>query len=248
MGKPKKIRFIQRPFDGKGLPDELRDPVGAKALIEVLYNLNGELAPGGWDQPPALAFVYQRGQAREGSVSMRYLEYSPVPDFDAAYHWSNERYGRPHPAIVQTADMMRPVIEANPSAVPRSLLATVLVTEAWALYGNENTDLAEQDRIMRERRVHEQPDRVEIRMLQAVDTMGIRYGLFQPRDGVPTHDVTDPFNKDRRGVTGDVIDALHYFTAVCTGQNPPPWNQFREQFEDGWDALIRGEPPAAESA
>lgn len=249
MGKPKKRRFIQRSFDGKDLPDGLRDPVGAKALIEVLYNLNGELAPGGWDQPPVLGFIYQRGQAREGSVSMRYLEWSPLPDFDKAYHRANDRYGRPHPAIVETADVMRPFIEADPAMVPRSLLAAVLVTEAWALYGNKDTDLAEQERITRERRVHEQADRVEIRMLHAVDTMGVRYSLLQPRDGVPRHDVTDPFNPDRKaGVSGDVVDALHYFTAVCSGQKPLPWKQFREQFEDGYDALMRGEPPAAETA
>lgn len=239
MAKPRKMRFINRPmdFDDKNIADDVPDRVRAKMITEVLYNLDGEFRPQGWDAPPVLGFLYQRGVARQGHLELAYLEFDPVPGFAVAY----ERVPRPHWAIVNSADMMRPLIERNPEMIPKTLLAIVMKSEAWALWSSDEMSeeqLRKRQEAAEHRQLHQHPDRVEVRQLNAVDVDGVRYGLLSERDGITRHIV----GTVKSGLSGDVTNALAYFLNVTLGRETPNWEAWSKIYDytDRADQFCKG--------
>lgn len=220
----------------QNLPPGLRDPIGAKTILEVLYNLNAQFEKDGWDLPPAFGMLYQRGALDEGPLKGRAVEFMPIDGFERGYNAMNQRYGRPWPAIIAAAESLRQAYAEGVMEPPRTLMAVVMINEAWLMYRTgEEANSPEYERIVRERRIHEQPDRVEARMLTAADPQGVRYQLLQERDGIVQHSLYDPHGGPDQdlshGAIGDVPNALHYFVLVATGQNPPDWPQFCQVYD-----------------
>lgn len=236
--KPGKVRFLYRNIDQKSLdeiPDDVPDKVFAKSVIEILYQLNGEWAQFGWDNPPVLGLLYQRSKKQLApGVEALYLEFAPIPTFAEAWR----RTQRMHHAIVPMADALRLAQPLFGIKTPADLVAVVLANEAWSLHHTLplSPEKAQEYReAADERRIHEHPDRVELRNFIAVDRDGVRYGVMQERDGIVDHLVgTDRPNAagDRHGLTGDVPNSLHYLMEIIQGLDPEPWEKWWKTHHD----------------
>lgn len=215
--KPK-IRFVNRPLGDLDtdttIGPDVEDRVQAKSVIEMLYNLEAEIALDGWDQPHQLGLVYKRGRARAAGQEVLYLEYVSIPTFWRAAN----RAERVHYVLVDLADSLREAMALEEVAAPENLFAVVIITEAWALLKgklNEQDEQAAQDR-----KLHEHPDRVEVRVLNAVDVEGASYFLQHERDGIVQHTAT------KTSIGGDVIDGMRYFMDISLGRETPAWIDF----------------------
>ena len=232
---------IIRTFDPSEFGDHIADKLGAKMLLELLYNLVASVEKDGWDQPPMLLLVRQRAreQAMEGGLDMMLVEVTRMPGFQRAVQMQMDTGGRPHHAIINAAYAWDQTIkkgEVPPTAFDE-LVAVAMVHEGWALFAKPG-DEADQERvtaISRERQVHAQPDRVEIRIAQLVGRNDLRVGYTAPRDGVPMHIVSQvaPGQKDPSGTHsgGNIPNALHFFMkTIELGHLPMEWVD--------WDALF----------
>jgi len=127
----KPTRFIVRPLarEESGIGDDIEDPVLAKMLLELGYNLASELRPFGWDQPPALLLLRVLNQVKtEGAVGM-YMQVDPLPGFEQLTSRYFEQTGRMHHAVLHAADSWERLV-----AMPKfqSLDVSTLAAVAWS--------------------------------------------------------------------------------------------------------------------
>jgi hypothetical protein len=248
----KKIRFVSKTRKGNypDIPTTLPDQERAACLLQTCEDLATEFTLYGWDQPPTFGFLYERKRRISDTIMTAEMEFSPIPGFTFAWKMLNQRYpdkARMHWAICTAADEMRQFVDRFPPA--ENLVAVALVHEAWMLVPDADDEKAfeEMERASQSRTIHEHPDRVEVRGVNAVDLDGVRYGVLKPRAGQKV--TSDDFNKlvgrwgseEEVAVGGDVPNALQYFLDIITGKPTPPFDQYEQlyDYEERKDEFIR---------
>ncbi len=91
------------------------------------------------------------------------------------------------------------------------MFAFVFVSEGWALDAS-----GESQRRAEARRIHEHPDRIEVRTLAAVDLAGFRYGYSIERlTGKLMESAHRPGDGADKGMDGYVHDSLARLVEAC---------------------------------
>lgn len=226
--KPPAIKVMVKPLpapDDPSFDASIPDLVRAASITEALEDVCRDLTlRAGWDQPHHLAFVYQRGRSPVGAqlgVDVVQLEYRPLVDSFAALL----RYERPHHAVVALASGMREDQELVAAMMPDDLIAVALTTEAWQLVPKTRAEADAQKSYRDKRLIHTHPDRVECRMITAVDVDHVRYGISQPRGGSPMH-MVGMGRGSKTYYAGDVPNALEYLMWVMQGRTVEDWPEW----------------------
>lgn len=168
-------------------------------LTPVLLALEADLDTKGWDQPPTVFWVMRR--QFPGPLTMHVLP------LDTSL-WT--RAPRAYTNLATLASLGKPPIAAHVQAVGYS----DEVWQVWAPLSNPYaTEQNRRDTLAR--RLHERPDRDEMRAVYAVDREGRHHVLSRIRGAEPR--ILDGPDREpgSKGWRGDTIDYLHrYATAV----------------------------------
>lgn len=232
---PRKLRIrtvTRRRWDS--IPDSVDDKQRAASVLEVLYDLERQVRAFGWDQPPIFGLLYEKSRRELDVVTLALeMEFQALPAFTEAWKRLNRQYGqnaRMHWAICGVADELR----AYPALAPDNLVAVVLLHEAWIVLPKDDSpeSLEELERVAGERKLHEHPNRQEIRGINAVDVAGVRYAVMRPRDpSIQTRDLVGPWSDEANSVGGQVPNALQYFLDISHGRPTPDWPEYEALFD-----------------
>lgn len=232
MGR--KMHLVVRPLNEREIPEQVEDKVLARTFLELAYNINTDVDPFGWDQPPSLHVLRMRARHAADEVVAVVVDSTPIPGFHLLVSDAMAQGARMHHVLVHVAESWRALMNQPPfrGMDVSAVQGAVLISEGWMLTGTQDED---RQRAAEERRIHEHPDRVEVRMITVAGPSGLRVMLNYPRDGVPQHLI----GQARPGqvpssyqVAGDLPDALQYLLEVMQGHEPGAWQSFREQFPD----------------
>lgn len=213
------IRFMLQDYtqDDDAIGPEVPDRVFAHAVLAGLQYVIQEQVTSGWDLDAHLAMLFQRSRSPAGQPGLQrvYLEWQPIPMPPS---------DRPSRMIVALADRCRTI----PTPVPANLMAVALVAEGWAT-SHENTPEARQrlDQVAAARQIHQEPDRIEVKLVNAVDLNGVRYGLIKPRTTSPSAPAW--CFKPKVGLSGssaaagDLPNSLHYLMEIMQGKDLPDY-------------------------
>jgi hypothetical protein len=171
------------------------DPLAA-ALLLTLASLEETLTAAGWDQPPVLLSV------------IRYLGDPGEPLGLAAVPMPKafpESGGGPYIAyrIQEIAATIAKRLETDDTDMT-DLHAWVLASEGWMAAARDGDEVARK-RLRQQGEahlIHTRPDRVEVRMLTAVDRSGMSMQLVRQRDGKLSVTVQRELPADKDGDTG----------------------------------------------
>lgn len=181
----------------------------AAALIATLVSIEEDLVDGGWDQSPALYTCSRNlpprhiadGLARAGSTAL-VMELREIPGFpdDAP----------PYVVLNGLAEMLNKTSETARlllHADKRDICAWVFCCEGWGLIGSQE-DVENRPT----KSIRDDPRRIEVRIITAVDRAGYRYQLTRRRDTdlVELHLDKNPSdeNDEEEGLHGRILDAL----------------------------------------
>jgi hypothetical protein len=147
-----------------------------KLMAEALWHIDAECETHGWDQNAGLFAVLIHRFGDEGGA----IQLAPMIGWDVCLQLAPG----PREALAGMVHMLRAApVELKRSTYPREVLYGVaIVTEAWMLRGDAITP--ETRLAVGERRLHELPDRVEIRFTYCVSTQGEVSALAHERDGI----------------------------------------------------------------
>jgi hypothetical protein len=185
------------------------DPL-ASALLMSMARLEETLTELGWDQPPRLMSV-TRFLPEDGS-ELYGLEIHEIPD-------ALPEGGGPEIAdrLLQMADSITRRRRKDPRWDEMNLHAWVLTSEAWLASVPSGDEVAKR-RLTRDgerHRVHARPDRIEVRMLTAVDRAGMSMQLVRFRDGDLKAMVQERMTDTGTGFNGTVPEALAALMEAC---------------------------------
>lgn len=214
----------------KVIGPEVPDADFAEAMLRLLEGVVDESGDE-WDQPPMLAMIYQRARTPVGQGSFAIaLEWLTVLSATGPLTEAD----RPQDIVVYLAErMLEESPEARAKLFPPQLMAVALVVEAWMLESRSEADSAEVMRAVAERRVHEAPDRVEVKWVQAADINGVRYSYSRTREGFTRALAGLEYGA---GVGGEIPNALTYLVEVGSGRDVPLYDEWERQHPYGEDA------------
>jgi hypothetical protein len=166
-------------------------------------------APPRWDWPPQLLRVYVRGDVLLAPVNVVALA---GPDV------------RPPEVLDAIADGMAASGFRDPD-----LLGMAFVYEGWTVPDPVTARQAHVAAVMAgDHRLHEHPDRIEIRMAMAVDRHGATYHVEHQRAGSTRHLLAIPGRTPELEFTGSILLALDRMVEQLCGvtlpQRRPPYN------------------------
>lgn len=174
------------------------DPIAA-ALTGALRRLDSIVEREGWDRPSTL-WAHRNLTADDTSLTVQLLlRRMDVGDLLLS--------AQPAQSLLRYAHQV--ATRSVPEESRGLVLAFAFVTEAWMVVGNSPS----LTKARNDRTIHQRPDRIEIRILTAVDTAGVVYSHIYPRDAAHSDQRTETASRPievRSGmeVTGDVVDAL----------------------------------------
>lgn len=190
---------------------KLRDAILAAAVAE----LEARIA---WDEPPALYFIY----LNDGSPRFSELL---LPD----EIWEADRppqvLARMAASAGRHSDFLRP-------HVPPSLIGVAFRFEGWQVVVERDASeeaIARADLDARRHQIHQRPDRVEVRCIEAVDRAGTVYSAMFRRDGAKDLHTSEK-------TTGTVPQALDSLLMSLLGVTLPG----RPSDDDAWRAFRKG--------
>lgn len=170
-------------------------------MSAALRTLDDVLEKQGWDQPASL-WSFSRSHVGEEFI----LEARMVLG-GAAF-----QQGHPTDVLAAVAD----AAQTRRLPVGDDLVAFVFATEAWTVVASvdDEREMMEQ---AADRRIHTHPDRVEVRMLSAVDRAGFRYEHSYARgSGERTEGV---YRAGEQGggmvLEGDAYESLERLVEAC---------------------------------
>jgi hypothetical protein len=184
-----------------------RDPI-AHAISATLRKLDGEVDKGGWDRVPTLWAIRRAAMetSEQGLAIALLVELVPTGDLFAQ---------RGHPTDMLAA--LAVTAGENPGMIsPVDLLAFAFVAEAWSVASPKGDKRSREGADARQLHLH--PDRVEIRMVNAVDTGGLRYVHIIPRDpavGERMEVVVSGQDTAHAAFRGYVMDSLAHLIDAC---------------------------------
>ena len=123
-------------------------------------------------------------------------------------------------ALLMEAGRFMPV----PDDPAGELVGMAVRTEGWWVESHPDRDPRGHERMNKmsgEGRLYQHPDRVEVRMVTAVDRHGVTYQVRHVRDGETEQLMMLPGREDLQ-LTGAVIEALDVMVHALTGAKPPP--------------------------
>lgn len=165
------------------------DPIAA-SVSASLRRLNAISERDGWDRPPSLWAMRRDLSTDEEGVTVqldiRRIDTGPV-------------FLTPQPAAALSAYARDIAARSMPEEFRGTILAYVFVTEAWMVLGNDESIT----RAGVEHTIHQRADRIEVRILSAVDSAGIVYSHIYPRD--PARSDQRMETAGRPGETGAVL-------------------------------------------
>jgi hypothetical protein len=188
------------------------DPL-ACALLMSLAKLEETLTELGWDQPPRLMSVMRH--LPEGSDEPYTLAIDEVPDVLPIG-------GGPQIAqrLHNMADAITRRRQRDQSWDRVNVHAWVLCTEGWTASADWDDEAARQQLIRdgERHRVNTRPDRIEVRLLTAVDRSGMSMQVVRFRDGELAATVQQTMPTIQQGATGfrgSVPEALAALMEAC---------------------------------
>lgn len=197
------------------------DPI-VWAMRRGAHGLMTELAAAdAWDQIPSLYLVLHEESpevpeeaarlltGEEGLRTMAVLfKYLEIAD---------EAWGAaPPPELLSLlTDYVREEVGVYPAQEGQRAIGLMLVTEGWGTPRALDPEVVE---LARRRELHTLPDRIEMRIISAVDTAGYRYMVVQERGSTePQEMYAGPgVNKGRPG--GAILEGLEGLLAVMVGE------------------------------
>lgn len=227
--RPGKIRYrVAGTDDIDYVSDTVPDPEFAGAVAAMLQQMASEsVHQWGWDVPPLLVGFYLRGRSPIGSIGpggWRNMEIECVP-FPGATE-ALMRSQRNHHVMVGLAMGL----QADPDRpqMPDNLMAVGLLTEGWTVVPKDEADSQRLRDLGGEQKLHEQPDRVEVKIFSAVDVNGVRYGYVRPRDtSIAPHGWAGMWN-DETALGGEVPTSLHYLIEAIQGRSLPDYETWSD--------------------
>lgn len=181
----------------------------------------------GWDQPPSLGFMSMLGRtpvAPGRLVEGMALEWRPVPNAAAAFR----AYERLHEVPVILGSAVRDKVIDLP--LPPSIIAAVLVSEAWAV-STKGEDYRKISDAVENRTLHRHPERVEVKTASAVDVHGVMYMVMRPRDPeYPTVAMANVPNGSGIQPGGDIPVSLLYMMKAMQGATLPDYETFSKDY------------------
>lgn len=183
---------------------EQGDPV-AVAVLATLGVLEAELTEEGWDQQHRLYAMKRRMASLGGRTEAILLEVSELRLFSALDDG---------PAVARELHRLAQTVRARPAVRRGELFGWVLVTEGWMVVGPDDDSAVSQEVMQAayDHRLSERPDRIEVRVLQAVDRSGTLSQLTRERDGDLSVLITDG---GRFQVGGDIPAGLSELMEAC---------------------------------
>jgi hypothetical protein len=161
-----------------------------------------------WDEPPALHTLYvEGGQPRLGQI--------PLPDAV----WAS---GPPSQVLLALADLGPDYARMLQSAAPAGLYGLAFRCEVWGISAPAGDEAALRKMVEdgNARRVHERPDRVELRQIWAVDRARTTYMAMQERGKTEVRtDIRPP--RPGNDHVGDVFDGLDRLVSAFLGVAVP---------------------------
>lgn len=163
----------------------------------------------GWDEPPALFFLYLEGGKCRASAL-------PLPD----EIWALDAPPRVLSRLADGSGEFSGLLQA---AAPEGLFGAGFRCEAWAVTGGKPGSRREREvtAASKARQLHVHPDRVESRCMYAVDRAGTTYSATLARGGDEVKrsvSYRKPGRADFGGIIPDALDRL--VTAVLGVQFP----------------------------
>lgn len=228
MPKAGKIRLVvKRALEAEESFDPaIPDPEFSLSLLAALEQIVDE-TQNGWDVPALFGPVTLRSRTPVGSSSLTgmMLQWEPWPAVTEA--WMHAK--RPHHIFLSMAAACWPAAQALgvsdvATLLPPGLMALVFVTEAWTLrtpMGDEEA-VAASTQAARDHTLHEHPDRVEAKVVTAVDINGVAYYLTKARGQAEIEHVVGMTGTDR-AIGGDIINAIEYLLLTLQGRQLPEW-------------------------
>lgn len=139
---------------------------GIEDMQAALRGLNGLVEGSGWDQLPSVWAVI-----RKDGTNLAVAELPPV-GFET---------GHPSDVLAGLADTMKKARALVNRPTISGLFALVFVCESWAVIANDPTKIERDMAAARKRQLHKRRDRVETRVISAVDATGVHYTFMVPR-------------------------------------------------------------------
>lgn len=226
------MHLVVRPLNEREIPDRVEDKVLARTYLELTYNVNTDVAGFGWDQPPQLHVLRVRARHGDAAAVGMVVDSTPLPGFELLVAKAMSQGARMHHVLLHVAEQWH-LLQQEPmfrNLDMNSVQGLVLISEGWMLVGGSDE---ERERAAQERRIHEHPDRVEVRMITVVGPEGLRVMLNQPRDGVPQHLIGQARPgqpPSSYGVGGDMPDALQYLLETIRGGELLDWDEFQSRY------------------
>jgi len=120
--------------------------------------------------------------------------------------------------------------------LPPDVVAVVLINEGWMMKqgGVSEEEAARRMQVAKDQKIHTDPDRVEVKIVSAVDLNGVRYGYQRARDTTALDPKLsaivgrwEPLGQRSGAVLGGaIVTSLQYLMETLQERTLPPWSEY----------------------